>query len=256
MNSKEILFSEIPKTFLKGGSILTSGFKHSLQRKSLLLLALIPIVIAIFAFYLGYGRVYGLFSSLAVETLITSLNFDFFGGGALLWLAKFAIKLLTGLVTFVLFYVAMQLFYIPICSILAERVLVDKGIVEVKTLSESIVFNIKMFKTGLIKAFLLIFLSLACFIVSFIPLLSFVPIYFALLVLSYDSFDYGLELYGLSLSDRSEFVRKESALINGHAGVLFLCSFIPGLLLISLPFSVIGASLALGESNGFKETAS
>ncbi len=239
---------------MRGALILSSGVRHAFKNKGLLALALIPVTIAILSLSLGFSSLFKVYFSYASEVLLSEGWFDFWGGFILLWLSKLVLKILTGFLTFLTFYILLQVVYIPICSLLAERVLAHKGIVRHDSIWKSLVFNARMLKTGLIKAIVLISLGVFCFMGSFIPILNFMPIYFALIVLSYDSFDYGLELYGLSFGDRVLFIRKEFMAINGHAGVLFLFSFIPGLILLTLPFSVIGASLLVGESNELKRT--
>lgn len=237
----------VPGTAIKGLVTLVKGFKFALQRKGLLALSLTPIFIAVLSLYFFYTPLYGLTFDFVSGHLLEAERFDFFGGWILLKIAAFILKALTALSVFLIFYILLQFIYIPFCSLLAERVLLNKGIKKFDGIGDMISFNLSMAKTGLLKSLVLIFLGFVFFLSSFFPLLSFLPLYFTLIVLSYDSFDYGLELYGLSLHERSLFCRKEFGLINGHAGLLFLVSFVPGLLLLTLPFSVIGASLILGD---------
>ena len=254
-NKDSILYSR-PKTFISGLNILFSGFGYALKNKSLLTLALIPVGIAFLSLYFGFSFVFEAYFKHASNFLIDQSVFDFFGGSILLWLSKLVLKILIGFVSFLTFYILLQIVYIPICSLLAERVLAENGIVKTGSLGASLAFNMRMLRTGLVKSFVLIFAGVLCFVGSFIPVFNFLPIYFALMVLAYDCFDYGLELYGLSFRERISFIRKDFVALNGHAGVLFLFSFIPGLLLLTLPFSVIGASLFIGGSDGLKRKAS
>ncbi len=257
MNFKQLLHHSRPQNLFKGLGVLPRGLGFSFKNKSYLFLALIPVLSACVSLYFFYSVVFSFFYKLLLPFLEESLKFDFWGGFVIEWIALFGVKVFIGLFVFILFYILLQIVYIPICSVLSERVLKDKGIIQTKSLLDFLKFNFQMFKIGLFKAFILVFLSLFCFLVSFFPPLSFVPLYFALVVMSYDSFDYGLELFGMDLKERFIFARKETLLLNGHAGVLFFCSFIPGLILLSLPFSVIGASLILGEmQNGLKKEAS
>lgn len=236
-----------PKSIFQGLFVLSRGFKFSIQNKGLLALSLAPIFIALVSLYFFYTPLYGSVFGFMNEYFLKANTFDFFGGWILLKLAVFLLKILTAISVFLVFYILLQFIYIPFCSFLAEWVLVNKGIKKFDGLGSMLKFNLSMAKTGLLKSLVLIALGLIFFVTSFFPVLSFLPLYFALIVLSYDSFDYGLELYGLKLSERSLFCRKEFGLINGHAGMLFLLSFVPGFLLLTLPFSVIGASLILGD---------
>ncbi len=249
---KKTIFLKKPQTFIKGLGVFILGVRHAFLNKSLLGLALIPILVAILGIFFGFKPLFRFYLSEGIEIFLNKEAFDFFGGAILFWISEFIFKILVAFLTLLTFYILLQVIYIPVCSLLAERVLVQKNIIHHKSTIEALAFNLKMFKMGLIKSVVLIFAGFFCFISSFIPGLSFIPIYFTLIVLAYDSFDYGLELYGLSLKDRILFIKKEFMLINGHGGVLFLLSFIPGLILLILPFSVIGASLLIGESNGPK----
>lgn len=241
-----------PLSAFKGMFILTKGFKYAFQKKGLLLMSFTPLVIVFISLYFGYSGIYNfVFKFMSAKALSPSL-FDFWGGIFLLKIATFFIGAVSFLGSMVVFYILLQIVYIPFCSILAERVLKDKKIKTFDGVLDLLLFNFKMFRVSLLKSLSLVALGLLFFVSSFVPLLSFLPLYFALIVLSYDCFDYGLELYGYSLRERSLFFKKDFGMINGHAGVLFLMSFIPGLILLTLPFSVIGASLVLGEFYDFK----
>lgn len=254
LSFKQALIGSTPKSFVSGLSVLSGGFHHCLKNKKLLFLAVLPIVIAVLCISFFYSPLYTLVYKFLEHRVISTDGFDFWGGAALLWIVKLLIKVLSAVASFVCFYILLQVVYIPFCSLLAEAVLRGKGIVQIQGVSGMLSYNFSMFKVGLLKAVLLVFIGFVLFVTSFLPLLSFLPLYFALMVLAYDSFDYGLELYGFNLNQRSTFARKEFFMLNGHAGVLFALSFLPGLLLLTLPFSVVGASLKLGEVYDIKRT--
>ena len=243
----EQILSAHPRSLFEGFAILTSGFEHSFKNKKLFFLAFSPVLITIICLFLFYFPLFTLVLTLLEQKLISSESFGFWGGGLLLWLVNVLVKILAAVFSFIVFYILLQIVYIPFCSLLAEMILRQRGILEVKGLSGMLSYNLSMLRVGLLKAVLLVFVGLVLFASSFLPFLSFLPFYFALLVFAYDSFDYGLELYGCNLNQRSTFFKKEFFMINGHASVLFLLSFVPGLLLLTLPFSVVGASLKLGE---------
>lgn len=247
LNYKEHFFQLQPMSFLHGLGVLSKGFSKSFKNKKLLALAVTPIVIALICFSAFYGPLFILVSDLLQAKLVSAESYQFWGGSIVLWVVSGLVKVLSAVASFLCFYILLQVVYIPFCSLLAEAVLRDKGIVSVKGVSGMLSYNLSMMKVGLLKALLLVFIGFVLFLSSFLPFLSFLPFYFALLVLAYDSFDYGLELYGFNLNQRSTFFQKEFFMLNGHAGVLFLLSFIPGVLLLTLPFSVIGASVKLGE---------
>ncbi len=253
LKSRQAILLKKPQTFIRGMMILVLGFRHALLNKNLLVLALIPVLVAAIGLFFGFKPLFRIYLSESAGIFLDKEIFDFWGGAIFLWIGKFILKIFIVFLTFLTFYILLQVIYIPICSLLAEKVLLRKGIIRCQSIKEALGFNLRMFKMSLIKSGVLIFAGFFFFIGSFVPGLGFVSVYFTLIVLAYDSFDYGLELYGLNLKDRILFIKKNFMLINGHVGALLLFSFIPGLILLIFPFSVIGASLFIGEFNGFKK---
>jgi len=247
LNYKTLMLQKQPMSLMQGLSVLSTGLSKAFENKKLLVMAITPIAIALLCFSFFYSPLYTFVSSLLEQKLVHPDTFAFWGGGVLLWVVSGLVKVLSAIMSFLCFYILLQVVYIPFCSFLAEMVLRDKGIVKIEGFSGMLTYNFSMMKVGLLKALFLVAIGIVLFISSFLPLLSFLPFYFALLVLAYDSFDYGLELYGYNLNQRSTFFQKEFFMLNGHAAILFLLSFIPGLLLLTLPFSVIGASVKLGD---------
>lgn len=235
------------QSFFKGSNILTRGLRLCFSDIKLFLFSVFPVVLSFVLLLSTFGWVYSVFFGLLKGPFIPEAGFSFFGGGVLLMLLTFALKIVTVLFVILLFYVLLQILYIPFCALIAENILSKKGVVELKSYSQMIGFNLKMMKIGLLKALLVALVGFFLFLSSFFPLFALLPLYFGFLILSFDSFDYGLELYGLSLSERKFFMESSFLMINGHSFVLFLLSFIPGLVLLTLPFSVAGASSTLGE---------
>jgi uncharacterized protein involved in cysteine biosynthesis len=235
------------QSFFGGSSILTKGLKLCFSNLKLFFFSVLPVMLSFTLLLSTFGWVYSVFFGLLKGSFIPEVGFDFFGGSLLLILLTFALKVVTVLFVILLFYVLLQILYIPFCALIAENILNKKGVVEFKSFTEIMKFNFKMLKIGLLKALLVALVGFLLFLSSFFPIFAFLPLYFGFLILSYDSFDYGLELYGLSLSERKFFLESSFLMINGHGLILFLLSFIPGLVLLTLPFSVAGASYTLGE---------
>ena len=235
------------KSFFKGSNVLIKGLKLCFSDIKLFFFSVFPVVLSFALLFSTFEWVYSVFFGLLKGSFISEARFLFLGGSFLLMILTFVLKIVTVLFVILLFYVILQVLYIPFCSLIAESVLSKKGIVEFKSYSEMIRFNLKMMKVGLLKVLLVALLGGLLFLSSFFPLFSLLPLYFGFLILSFDSFDYGLELYGLSLSERKFFMESSFLMINGHGLVLFLLSVIPGSVLLTFPFSVAGASLTLGE---------
>ena len=235
------------KALFYGNNILLKGLKLCFSSFRLFCFSVFPVMISFVLLLSTFSWVYSIFFGLIKGQFIPEAGFSFFGGAIAMMLLTFALKVMTVLFVILLFYVLLQILYIPFCSFIAESILNKKGIVKFKSFKEIMIFNVRMMRIGLIKAILVGTVGFLLFVSSFFPLFALLPLYFGFLILSYDSFDYGLELYGLSFSERRYFMESSFLMINGHGLILFLLSFIPGLVLLTLPFSVAGASHTLGE---------
>ena len=243
----KLLVASKANEFFQGFGVLSKGVKHALKNLKIFTLCILPILIAFGLLFTTFGWSYNFTFELLSSWTLNESGFNFFGGKVLLWLTALFLKIISAVFVMLGYYILLQVMYIPFCSLISEVILRSKGIISPKGLGGFLKQNYTMLKVGLAKSLLLILVALVIFITSFIPLLSFLPLYFGFLVISYDSFDYGLELYGLSLSERKLFFKTHFALINGHSLILFIVNIIPGLVLLTLPFSVVGASLRLGE---------
>jgi len=235
------------RPFFDGLILLLKGVGLCFKNLKLFLLSFFPVLVSSILLFSNFNWLYAKFFNLLKDFLINESSYTFFGGSVLLTVFTFFIKFSSFLILIFLFYILLQILYIPFCSFISESILKKKGIINLNSLKEILTFNLKMFKVGLFKALVVSLVGFFLFLSSFLPVLALLPLYFGFLILSYDSFDYGLELYGLSFSERRAFFRRFFLMINGHALILFLLSFIPGVILLTLPFSVAGASLTLGE---------
>lgn len=256
MKSKNALLVQPPKSIFKGASTLSRGLSYSLRHFKILLMCVIPLLIALVVLFVAFAKAYAPLLDLLEGFALRAEWFSFWGGSILKTILYFFMNLVVAVLVILSSYILLQIVYIPICSWLAESILAEKGIIRHKSFVSFMLYNLRMFRVGLLKSVILLFLGLLCFVFSFFPFLGFLPLYFGLIVLAYDSYDYGLELYGLNLSERFSFFKKEFLCLNGHAAVLFALTVVPGLVLLTLPFSVVGASLILGETHGFKTKTS
>ncbi len=233
--------------FLDGLTLLLKGFGHCFKSLKLFFLCFLPVLVSSVLLFSNFNWLYDTFFNFLKDFLINESSYTYFGGAVVLTIFTFFIKFSCFLILILLFYILLQILYIPFCSFISESILKKKGIIDLNSFKDILAFNLKMFKVGLFKAVIVSLVGFFLFLSSFLPVLAVLPLYFGFLILSYDSFDYGLELYGLSFSERRAFFRRFFLMINGHALILFLLSFIPGVILLTLPFSVAGASLTLGE---------
>ncbi len=242
-------FNTKPRTFFQGFGVISKGLSLARKDKLVMLYSLVPILISIGFLYLGFEVGYAYLKNLMFSFTVDKWSFDFFGGLILLWLAKFFFKSLTVILVVIFSYIFLQVLYIPFYSFIAERVLKKEFGIELANESWSafLLYTVQMIKTGVLKSIIFLLVAILCFALSFIPPLGFLPLYFGLLVIAYDAFDYSLEILSFKLRERLDFIKKETFLINGHTFALGLLSLIPGLMFLFLPFAVAGAALTIGE---------
>lgn len=142
----------------------------------------------------------------------------------------------------------------PFNSILAEKTLFKLGLIEQKPFHfiRWIKLTIRMFFTSLLKSFLFLIIGVFIFISSFIPGLNLFAIYIALMVMAFDSLDYSFELLNLSLGRRLLMFRSNWLTATGLSAGFGLALIIPGLILLFLPVSVVGACYVLKKQSDKK----
>lgn len=139
----------------------------------------------------------------------------------------------------------------PFNAILAEKTLIHLGVMPPKTATmlEWVLVNLKMLGTSLVRAFLFAALGVLILVMSFIPFLNILGSYLSFLVVAFDSSDYALEVLQIPLRKRFSFLKKHLSEYTGMAGMLGLTLLVPGLTLLLLPISVVGASEVVAQLN-------
>lgn len=242
------VLSKTPSTYLQGVRILSKGVRQSFRDPLIMLFCLLPIMCAVVFLYFGFSFFYSLVGEFIRDWTINNWSFDFFGGAVLLAISKFIIGFFSGIVLLFLIYIMLQIVYIPFYSLIAERILKKHGIEQkFGGFSGWVVITLRMLRVALLKTIIFLIIGLVCFLLSFFPILAFLPLFFGYFAIAYDSFDYPLEILELGLSERFNFMRNDFFMISGHMTVLGLLSFVPGLVFLTLPFAVAGASSHIGE---------
>lgn len=143
--------------------------------------------------------------------------FLFFAGISVLSLSIYLIFLINKLISS------------PFNSLLAEQILIEKKCIQEKKfiLWHWVSSNIKMTVTSLLEVLLFGFLGIILFIFSFIPLINLGTWFLGLLLISYDSLDYSLEILGLNLHKRLQYFLKNMNYFLGMALAMALFLMIP-----------------------------
>ena len=144
---------------------------------------------------------------------------------------------------------------IPFNSLIAEKTLeLEKAdYIQPKGMGDWISFNFQMLLTALIKAFLLLLISIPMLIFSFIPFLSLIAGFYTVLVIAYDSCDYALELKGKKLKQRWQFFKDHFWALAGYTTILSVFFAIPFVNIFLIPVFITSGSLFVTEVYSEKE---
>lgn len=236
------------KRVFLGASHWLDGARLILKESSIRKWAIIPFLIDLLLVVSGIGFGLASISGWVASALgfvgLTSGGFFasilFYLFSAILWVG-YLIVVIYG--TFLIATVVAA----PFNSLLAERTLMHLGVLEEKPfkMGEWVATSLKLLMIGLGKSLIFAFIGIFIFIASFIPGLNFVASYVALLIMSFDSMDYSFEAREFGLRKRFRYFQARFPEFTGMAGGLALTIFVPGLTLLILPCSVVGAAIVM-----------
>lgn len=135
----------------------------------------------------------------------------------------------------------------PFLSLLAERILKEDGLAPELSATQQLRLMAKMFWVSLNKGVVFFALGIAFFIFSLVPLLNVAAGLGLLLLLAFDTIDYSLEIYGLTLAERWAFVRKNLAAFAGVVVAIAFVLWIPVVNVLLFPALVAGAAELTGR---------
>ncbi|MCB0406964.1 MAG: EI24 domain-containing protein [Bdellovibrionales bacterium] len=233
-----------------GLSHVLTGAQLILKEKSIRKWALIPFLIDICLVFIGVSIGIGLISGWVASALaFLGLGGTGFLSGTVSFL--FSALLWVGYIIVILYgtFLISTVIAAPFNSLLAEQTLMYLGAIERQPfqLKKWLSTSVKMLFLGLIKSALFAFFGIFIFIGSFIPIVNVFSSICALLIMSFDSMDYSFEVYELGLRQRLRFFQEHFAEFFGMAGGLAFTLFVPGLTVVLLPCSVVGAALVISQ---------
>ena len=235
------------KSFFSGFGVCFLGFKLIIKHPSLTKWYLIPFIIYILSFIFSFKFGMGIIGG-NLAPWLEGLSFM----EGVRWLPSVVftslyVALFLGLGA-LLIYVIFSLATIistPFNTVLAEATV---GFIAKKKYKSPLSFLSRtyFFLKITIKKLIIFSLLGLCFLgLSFVPLLSFISIFFILFVLVMDSLDYAMEYYDMSLKNRLLFPVQNFFLCLGMVVFASISLIVPGFILILFPFQVIGASALL-----------
>lgn len=248
--------------FFKGLLIPFNGVYIVVTSFKLLMLALVPILLAVVA---GIYLMVTLWSS---STSLMSLLLEWMPWLDQLLQYRLGDISFLGIVFQGLFWMFMILFTIyfsylvliiigaPFYSLLVDKILVRRGLQPPvqNNFIRWLYTSLKMFIITLFKLVIFMSATAILFVLSFWSLgVILVPLMVGFMI-AYDCIDFSLECMNYSLKNRWNYFSSHMPFFSGLVVVILLFSFIPGLFTLSLPFFIAGgadafASIAQSEAS-------
>jgi uncharacterized protein involved in cysteine biosynthesis len=237
------------KKFALGFLTPLAGMTLILESHRIRRLAILPFVLTLILFLVGLALglpfitslvapftkwIVSLFSVKATSNFAITLSWVL---PILIWPAL-AVSLLYLLV------VLTRLFVSPFYSLLSEKVLVVRGVLEPGRfqLFPWMRSNFRMLRVSLAKALAFVVVGLVLTVLSFIPGLGLFTAFGFMMLIAYDVTDYALEALQLGFPQRFDFFKRHFPAFIGLGAALGLVFLIPGLNFFLLPASVVGAA--------------
>lgn len=236
------------KRYIEGFNFLFKGTRSLFKIPGVLIWSMIPFIIVGLLLYFGLSA--GLdqvevYAQSAVEKIISPESGIWF---KIVFYPLYFIFVIcfTALFSYLLFLIT-SLVASPFNAVVAEKVLIHQGVIPDRKLTMAVWISIslKMFWVSLIRTVLFVFIGLFIFISSFLPGINLLAAFAGFLIIAFDCMDYSMEARTWTLRERFKYFKKNFMEFSGMASVLGLTLMVPGLTLIMLPSSVIGAALIM-----------
>jgi uncharacterized protein involved in cysteine biosynthesis len=224
--------------------------------------AIIPFALVLFTFmigiFFGLQALYLLIPWLANTAIIASGITTATFGASVIYYVLISIAAPVGVFALLfMLYLISQLIAAPFYAILAERVLIEKGLIPDRPFRFKEWANVSahLFAVSLGKVVIFGAAAAVLFIISFIPGLGILSAFGFLLMTAFDVVDISLEALRMGLKERMRFFRAELPAFVGLACTLGLVFLIPGLNFLLFPASIAGAHGIIAQSLAYKGLA-
>lgn len=230
--------------FHEGFWFWVKGWRFLLQNRSLLGVAILPILISTGA---AVALVWLLWVNLPqwVQILVTWIGVSGWVHHLLYYPLLVSGALLALFSSVYVLYLAQSLIAVPFYAFLAERTLgkLGKKADDQKMWREWVANTFKMIRVSLTKFIFLLCVGLVLFVFSFLPVLNVFTLIAAMMILALDCMDYSLDPYALGFRARMRYFRRNWAQWLGMTAGLALTLLLPGLTLLVIPGAVVGAAI-------------
>ncbi len=153
--------------------------------------------------------------------------------------------LVLGIVLYFITFFAVSLLAIPVCTALAQRVMIQSGylIPAERNLKENVFTFLRMLRISILKLIFLLIISGLLFIASLVPVVSPIALFLSVMILAFDCMDYAMEHDEQGLRQRVKFLFANIPEFIGFAMCMGVILFIPFVHFILLPAAVLGTSI-------------
>jgi len=242
--------TELLRRFLFGFGFIRSGFKLFRLVPGLKYLLVIPFILDIMLLVGGIA-----FGTDEIRFLVRKMSLMIFQDAAswpyqvfyypmivVLWIIFFVLY-------FYVVYLIASVLASPIYSVMAKRTLRFLESEEKRggNLISTIALSARMLWVSFVRSLILLIVGLFLFVGSVVPGLNLVVAFIAFVLLAFDSADYALEARDLHLRERFHFLRRNLVEFLGMGACMSLTALVPGLMLVVMPFAVIGAAHVVFE---------
>jgi CysZ protein len=237
--------------FLKGFSFVFIGRSSAKKIPGLFYWILFPFLIDLVLLFLGVYFGLGYVKTIAVTAILWLFsNSD----SIYAQIAYYPLLIILGIGFLILLvfatYILASVIASPFYGVLAEKTLVHFKVIEDRSfdwrrfLKQTSSMIVVSFKRGVILACI----GLLLFFCSFIPVLNIFAAYSAFVLMAMDSADFALEAKGLHLKQRLAYFKQNYKLFLGQGAFVGLTLIIPGLILLIMPYAVIGSTVLMAEN--------
>lgn len=242
--------SQRGRDFWSGLCFWVRGWSYLLNNRSLLILAIVPLLIACLA---AASLAWILWAHLPhwVEALTGLVGLSKTGWlhDLLYYPLLISATLLTFISSLYVMYLAQALIAVPFYTLLADRTLtiLGKKSKDSRLWKQWVAHSLQMFRVTILKTILLLLIGIMLFVFSFLPVLNIFALIGALMVLALDCMDYSLEALGFGFRRRIGYFFTHWAQWLGMALALGLTLLIPGLTLLVIPGAIAGAAIIVNN---------
>ncbi len=237
------------RRFWLGFTFVIFGYRTSRTNPAIKKWVIAPFVVGLLVLLVGsfLGAIY--IGPKAVHILVTHLGVhggvhpNSFLAMASSWLLHLILWVVFLILYLFFIYVFASIIGMPFYRVLAQKTLEQFGIAQPhREFRERIRHSAKMVLVALERAVILVLAATILFAGSFVPGLNFVTAFIGFILIAFDMSDYALELEGYRLVRRFLFLLGAWPEYLGMGVFIALTALVPGLIVLCMPFGVIGAT--------------